>query len=237
MEAKSRAQFFDWGAFGYDVLTGQEYWRKQIVSVLDHARIRPGAKITLLDLGCGPGVSTFALAEKLGKGHTLAGIDLALKMLVRARNHQVNRFSNHKRILFSQADAVRLPFADNTFNLAVGHSFLYLVPDRLGVLRDVVRVLAPGGCLILMEPNAEGSLPLAALRSTRHVGELIRNPWSASRFALSMAGWRTVSAAAGRLSPSLVHDLFERAGFDSVECHPTLEGLGLHCVGRIRASK
>ena len=63
---RNKTWLFDWGALGYDVITGQDFWRSQIRSMLDHARIGPNRRSTrLLDLGCGPGVSTFVLAEKL----------------------------------------------------------------------------------------------------------------------------------------------------------------------------
>ena len=69
-----------------------------------------------------------------------------------------------------------------SLDLAVGHSFLYLIPDRGAVLREVRRVLAPGGTLVLMEPNEDASLPHAVREGARRCRVALRRPWDASRF-------------------------------------------------------
>ncbi len=227
-----RLSIFELGAFPYDFLTDQDLWRQQVLRVLDHVA---GTPMRILDLGCGPGVSAFALGEHLGDGTEITGIDLAHQMVALAERHHRRRYPHLDRVRFQQADATALPFDDDTFDLAVGHSFLYLVPDRPAVLREVRRVLAPGGTLVLMEPAATGSLRRAALRAAPKAPLLWRRPLDTPRFLTSMVLWRTVSAAAGRLDPHRIARLFDDAGFEDVHCRPTLAGLGLHCVGRVPA--
>jgi ubiquinone/menaquinone biosynthesis C-methylase UbiE len=227
---------FDVGARAYDVITAQDHWREQIARVLLHVPASEGPDrdgLRVLDLGCGPGVSSFVLAERLGGGAQVTGVDISKTMIGRAQRHHGRTYAHLGGISFEVADATRMRFGDGSFDLAVGHSFLYLVGDRAGVLREVRRVLAPGGSLVLMEPNAGGSLLAAARRARRHAGELLRRPWSSGRFVTSMALWRVASRAAGRIGREQGRKLFHDAGFRDTEAHPTLGGLGLHLVGRV----
>ena len=223
-------RFFNLSARAYEVLVHQDYWRTQIARLLDHVSPREGLRV--LDLGCGPGISAFVLAERLGPKATVVGVDLADTMIDRARHHHRTRHARLANVRFEVADATALPLPDGAFDLVTGHSFLYLVPDRPGVLREARRVLAPGGTLVFMEPARGGSLTAAAREASTAAGELWRRPLAASRFTASMVAWRLVSGVAGRLDEAEVRRLFTEAGFVRVECHPTLAGLGLHCVGR-----
>ncbi len=225
----TRLPVFDVGAWAYDWLTAQALWREQIARLLDHLPADHGP-LRVLDLGCGPGVSSFVLAERLGPQSHIVGIDNARLMIGRARRWHDRAYSHLPNIEFHVADATAMDFDDDSFDLAVGHSFLYLVPDRLGVLREMRRVLRPNGAVILMEPRREGSI-VAAGRHAWSERNLAAGRWyQAFRFALSMVLWRVASAAAGRLNVSLVEQLFADGGFESIRCHHTLGGLGLHCV-------
>lgn len=231
MRIDARVALFDLGAAGYDLLVRQDLWRAQIARVLDHVP-RPWDHLRVLDLGCGPGVSAFVLAERLGRGATLTGIDFAAGMIERANRRLREHDPPLANVRFEQADATDLPFEDSSFDLAVGHSFLYLVrePDR--VLREVRRVLAASGRLVLLEPLESGNLWRALVNAAPALPGAMNAPWQTARFALSMFLWRQVSARAGRMSPARIERLFRTAGFEDVATHPTLSGLALHCVGR-----
>lgn len=222
---------FDLGASSYDLLTRQELWRQQIARVLDHLPALASPR-RVLDLGCGPGISAFVLAQRLGRDVEVTGLDISPVMIARARRHHAEQHPALTRVRFVQADATQLPFADGAFDLIVGHSFLYLVPDRPTVLAQARRVLAPGGTLVLMEPSRHGSLVAAGIGAVGRLPQLVRQPWTTSRFLTSMMLWRLVSGAAGRLEPGQVERLFRAAGLEEVTTKPTLGGLGLHCVGR-----
>jgi SAM-dependent methyltransferase len=97
---------------------------------------------SLLDAGCGTGEITARLAELFPQA-ALTGIDLEEPHLERAR-----RLCPRAR--FEKGDALELHFAEATFDLAVCRHLLQAVPDAGRVVREMVRVLKPGGRLHLI---------------------------------------------------------------------------------------
>lgn len=219
---------FSLGARAYDTLTAQPLWRRQIARLLDLHPPRTPERV--LDLGTGPGVSAFVLAEHLPAGSHVTGLDLAPQMIARA--HTQAAAMPHLRVDFLVADATALPFPDAAFDRVTGHSFLYLLPDAPAVMREVARVLRPGGVATFMEPSSDGALLRALGAAETPLEHLRHDPSATLRFATSMALWRLMSATQGRLSPSRVEALFSGAGLEPVLTVETLGGLGLHCVGR-----
>jgi ubiquinone/menaquinone biosynthesis C-methylase UbiE len=126
-------------------------------------------------------------------------------------------------VRFVRADAARLPFADRSFDVVTGHSFLYLVPDAEGVLREVRRVLRPGGRCVFLEPNADSPDALVP-------PEILAHAASDPRFVAAMALWRVASRAKGRFDERRFTSHFGAAGLSLVACEPTLAGLGLYGV-------
>jgi demethylmenaquinone methyltransferase/2-methoxy-6-polyprenyl-1,4-benzoquinol methylase len=100
---------------------------------------RPGARV--LDLCCGTGDMTFALARRArGNSIVLTGADFSHAMLVRARQKSGNR-----RIRWIEADALQLPLASGEFNLVTAaFGFRNLANYNRGLV-EIYRVLAPGG--------------------------------------------------------------------------------------------
>ena len=221
---------FNAGSAAYDALTAQEVWREQVADVLSHVEDRERID-EVLDLGCGPGISAFVLARALPYAQ-VHGVDLSSRMIARARAHHARSHARLQNVRFHEGDATRLEWPDQTFDLVVGHSFLYLVPDPDAVLKEVRRLLAPGGSLVLLEPNRRGSLRSAVLRGfDRNLAR--HRPADIARFGLSMVAWRFVSGNVGRLDPDDVVERMRRCGFDEAQTIPTLGGLGIHCIARV----
>jgi ubiquinone/menaquinone biosynthesis C-methylase UbiE len=116
---------------------------------------------------------------------------------------------------FLIGNAERLPFPDNSFDWVTGHSFLYLLENRRDVLDDVHRVLDPGGSVTFLEPRKSPGFEWV-------------NPslGKGFRFFTTMIGWQIFSGLHGRFEEADLQNLLTEAGFESVDCQRTLNGLG-----------
>ena len=125
------------------------------------ARTLRRADASVLDLCCGTGDLAFALArEARGSDAVIVGADFVEPMLVRAR---VKGRSIDRPVAFSAADALRLPFPDASFNLVTSaFGFRNLANYERG-MREIARVLKPGGEAGILEFSEPGAGPLAVL--------------------------------------------------------------------------
>lgn len=118
-------------------------WKRETVRLAIAGARRPPR---VLDVCCGSGDLGF-LAEELGAAH-VTGADFTLPMLAVARRR---RRGTGRRSAFVQADALRLPFADGSFDaVTVGYG-LRNVADLAAALAEMRRVLAPGGRLAVLD--------------------------------------------------------------------------------------
>jgi SAM-dependent methyltransferase len=101
-----------------------------------------------LDVGAGPGSITTALAHAAGPDGLALGVDISEPMLARAVHAAAG-----PQVGFLRADAQRLPFRDETFDVAVSIAVLQLIPDPAAALSEIARVLKPGGRLAVMVPT------------------------------------------------------------------------------------
>ena len=106
--------------------------------VADAAAIRQGDRV--LDVACGTGVLARAAASRAGPTGAVTGLDFSPGMLAVAA-----RVSPGLR--WQQGTAEALPFPDQSFDAVVSQFGLMFFPDRVGALREMMRVLVPGGRL------------------------------------------------------------------------------------------
>lgn len=115
--------------------------------------LRPGMR--LLDAGCGVGSITIGLAERVAPGEVI-GVDIDAGTIeaarARAKEHGVTN------VRFEQADATALPFGDATFDAAFTHALLQHLPEPLAAVREIARVLKPGGVAGLADADYDGSV-------------------------------------------------------------------------------
>ena len=95
----------------------------------------------VLDVGCGDG--TYALAAA-SRGARATGLDRAPEMVAAARAR-----AGDSAVRFVVGDALALPFADASFDVVVAVTLLCFVPDAQAAVREMARVLRPGGRLVL----------------------------------------------------------------------------------------
>jgi arsenite methyltransferase len=117
--------------------------------------IRQGEAV--LDLGCGAGFDTFVAAQLVGPEGWVAGVDLSPEMLAVAEAGRVE--SSFPQIELRKATVEALPFADATFDVALSNGVLNLIPDKPAALREVFRVLKPGGQLQACDMSLAGDEP------------------------------------------------------------------------------
>jgi len=114
--------------------------------LLDAVGIREGMKV--LEIGPGPGHLTVEAAPRLGKGK-LYCLDIEPRMIARAKDKLIrNRLSNVHLIV---GNATSLPFAQESFDLAYMIYVSGEIPNRERALRELARVLRPGGMLSISE--------------------------------------------------------------------------------------
>ena len=148
----SNVQHFDLVATGYDDRFGLsvELSRARVRHILDNS-IQPIAIGHALDLGCGTGNLTAAMVIE-GAANTCIGLDISSGMIGIAKS----KTANIGGVSFYVGSAMSLPFADASFDLVVGDAFLHHILDIETCLREVCRVLKPGGVATFNEPNGHG---------------------------------------------------------------------------------
>jgi demethylmenaquinone methyltransferase / 2-methoxy-6-polyprenyl-1,4-benzoquinol methylase len=117
-----------------------------------------GNGATALDACCGTGDLTLALARRVGRGGQVTGLDFSGEMLERARRKP--RDADAAEITWVQGDATAMPFADNSFAAVTIGFGLRNLPDPEAGLRELARVVRPGGKVVVLEITQPGSGPL-----------------------------------------------------------------------------
>lgn len=119
------------------------------------AGIREGEVV--VDLGCGGGMDVFLAARKVGHSGRVIGIDMTAEMLQRARAGQQKLGLTN--VEFHQSTIDRLPLPDNSVDCVISNCVINLVPDKLVVFKEILRVLKPGGRVALSDIALKQQLP------------------------------------------------------------------------------
>ena len=112
------------------------------------AGIGPGQRV--LDLGSGVGDVSMLLAQIVGPTGEVVGIERDASSIARARARVAE--AGLRNVSFTQTDVNQI-VSDQPFDAAVGRFILMFLPDPVGVLRSVSRLVRPGGVVAFMEPT------------------------------------------------------------------------------------
>lgn len=138
--------------------------------LIEVARLQPSERV--LDAGCGTGVVTRLAAERVGVSGRVAGLDVTPGMLAVARSQAPSGVS----IDWYEASAEAMPLPDEAFDVVLCHMALQFIPNKLAALREMRRVLAPGGRALVTVPGPKP--PLFAIMTDALARHL--NPEAAS---------------------------------------------------------
>jgi ubiquinone/menaquinone biosynthesis C-methylase UbiE len=114
-------------------------WAEDLV---DRMALRPGQRV--VDVACGTGIVARLAAHRINPGGAVTGLDLNPGMLSVARSLSPPADVTME---WREGSAMTLPFANATFNVVLCQQGLQFFPDRLAALREMYRVLVPGGRL------------------------------------------------------------------------------------------
>jgi ubiquinone/menaquinone biosynthesis C-methylase UbiE len=170
-------------------LQTQTGWGRMLVSFSRWCNPQPGW--VTLDVGCGPGLlpGLFAYA-----GCRAFGTDIDPAMLIPDGLHPD----------VAIADAIRLPFPEQHFKMVTVSNLLYLLPDPKPVLRELSRILEPGGELAALNPSEHMTVTAAAdLADERQLTGLARD---------TLTNYASRAESTFRWSEEDLADLFSRTG-------------------------
>lgn len=163
-------------------------------ALLETAELRAGDRV--LDIACGTGVVARHAAEQVGPGGSVDGLDISAGMLEIARESSTG-------IDWHEGDAASLPLPDGAFDVVVSSLGMQFVEDKETALREMHRVLAPGGRVAIATVGPTPPL-FAVLEQAlaRHASP-------------EVAGF--VRAVFSLYDPEQLQTLMAQAGFDDID--------------------
>jgi ubiquinone/menaquinone biosynthesis C-methylase UbiE len=184
-------------AAGYEQLMGR--WSRQLASLfIDYAGLEDEERI--LDVGCGTGSLTFELPQT-AKVIEVAAIDFSPVFVEEAK-----RRNTDSRIHIQQADATALPFQDGHFDRALALFVLHFIPEASRAIREMSRVVRPGGVVAAAVWDHLGGMPA------------MRMMWDTVALLDEEArGWRSRYCFQPMMQPDEMKRCFLEQGLQEVE--------------------
>jgi demethylmenaquinone methyltransferase / 2-methoxy-6-polyprenyl-1,4-benzoquinol methylase len=202
-----------------------ERWRERAADLADPPR---GGRA--LDVATGTGDLAFALARRIGGGGEVVGVDFSAAMLAEAERKAARSAAGAARVRFEPANALSLPYDDDSFDAAAVGFGARNFADLDRGLAEMVRVARPGGRVVVLEITTPRRPPLSwffALWFDRLVPAIGRLAGDADAYSYLPSSVRRFPAPHG-LAAAL-----ERAGLERVRYTLTAGGIIALHVGSV----
>lgn len=198
-------------------------WRNETMKKMN---VQKGAKA--LDVCCGTADWTIALAQAVGENGQVTGLDFSKNMLKIGQEKIENM--NLGQVKLIHGNAMELPFDDNTFDYVTIGFGLRNVPDYLQVLKEMRRVLKPGGIAVCLETSQP---TVIGFKQIFNIYFRFIMPIFGKLFAKSYKEYSWLQESA-RDFPGIkeLANLFEKAGFKDVWYKPFNGGVAAVHIGK-----
>ena len=202
-----------------DLMSGgvHRLWKRITIEM---SGVRRGNKV--LDIAGGTGDLTAKFSRIVGPEGTVVLADINDSMLKVGRDRLMDR-GVVNNVTFSQADAQYLPFPDNTFDVITIAFGLRNVTDKDLALRSMLRVLKPGGCLLVLEFSKPGNSLLSKIYDTYSFSIL---PKLGKLFADDADSYQYLAESI-RMHPAqqTLQTMMDEAGFANTDFHNMTGGV------------
>ena len=158
------------------------------------ASLKPGQ--TVLDLGSGGGIDCFLAGKKVGSTGKVIGVDMTPEMLDKARANKVK--VGAENVEFRLGEIEHLPVSDSSVDVVISNCVINLSTDKPQVLREILRVLKPGGRMAVSDIVTSGDLP--------------------DEVKASMSAW--AGCIAGAMDADSMSTLLKKTGFTNITLKP-----------------
>ena len=227
-KAERVAEVFHSVAGKYDVMNDlmslgvHRLWKRFAIDLL---HLSPGERV--LDLAGGTGDLSVLMAKKVGQTGQVVLSDINPSMLEEGRRRLIDKGIvgniNYPTIEFQLVDAQQIPFADSTFDAVTIGFGLRNVTDQLAALKEIRRVLRPGGRALILEfskPVVPGLAPIYDAYSFNllpFIGKIVANDASSYQYL----------AESIRMHPDqeTLKSLMQQAGLERVDYHNLTGGI------------
>lgn len=175
------------------------------VDLVAEADLRHGEKV--LDVGCGTGIVSRLAAERVGSAGKVVGLDANAEMLDTARAVCPPSLE----WIETSAESISLP--DESFDVVLSQYALQFVPDKSAALKEILRVLSPGGQMVLTVPGkVPDIMEIAEHAIARHISD-------------DAAGF--LRAVFSLHDPDAIQQLVQEAGFKQPKIRTSSKTVGL----------
>lgn len=177
----------------------------------------------VLDLGSGAGFDCFLAASRVGPRGRVIGVDMTPEMLDKARENI--RKGDYENVEFRLGEIENLPVADNTVDVIISNCVINLSQDKPKVFKEALRVLKPGGRLMVSDIVLLADLPPEILDSVEAYVGCIAGASKKSDYleAIRAAGFAEVKVLDETVFPTgdLVNDPTVKAVIEDAHITPT----------------